>query len=439
MGDPTPDDVGPEPITVVSDTAHIFFPRECGLALKQYLLDQHFLYESLMYYSNHFIEWTTDGKRLMLNVPREGETIGTGIYLVSADGSGARLLVDASPEHNMRAGIHADLSSDGLTLVYSTCRPIPNVAEYFEDYEIASLNVDDGSPGIVSYTGADLANYPVWSPDGSRIAFLSSRTWDSGKSIRTRLYTREADGSERRVLKTPHLNWLYYASPMPPSWSPDGDRIAYVQESQWGGDRRLFTVAADSLDLHGVTAVTTGASWAPDGERIAFGKTTPQHNPDDPLSTLCMAELDERGRPSLREIVPRDSFQGEVEITHVNWSPDGDEILFMVGNKQREYNDELDRYVYPDLPPVTSVYLVRPDGTGLRRLLEDERPYTAAAWSPDGSRIAMRVDPQLGYVLGQDPRFPDLEQVSALFEVLIVDRDGTVQTVLGREEVLGTR
>ena len=438
LGNPTPADVGPEPTTVVVDAALIVFHLECGTAPKRDSSDPYFIFDSLLYYSNHFIEWTPDGERLMLNIPQEGETIGTGIYLVSADGSGSRLLVDASPDYNMLAGIHADLSSDGLTLVYSTCRPISAHPDY-RDYEIASLNVEDGSLGIVTYTGADLANYPVWSPDGSRIAFLSSRTWDSEKSIRTRLYTREADGSERRVLKTPHLNWLYYASPIPATWSPNGDRIAYVQESYRTWDRRLFTVAADSLDLHGVTAVTTGASWAPDGQRIAFGKTTPQQNPDDPFSTLCMAELDERGHPSLREIIPRDSFQGEVDITHVNWSPDGGEILFMVGKRQREYNDELDRYVYPDLPPVTSVYVVGPDGTGLRRLLEDERPYTVAAWSPDGSRIAIRVDPQLGYVHRGDPRFLYLEQVEPQFEILIVDRDGTVQQVLGREEVIRTR
>ena len=430
LGDPTPADVGPEP-TPIGDSI-----GECGGSYpKSAPAHLGVIYGGLHGYSNYFafIEWTPDGERLMLNVPREGEIVGTGIYLVSTDGSGSRLLVDASPEHNMLAGFHGDLSPDGSTLVYSTCAQ--RVHGGYRDYQIATLSVEEGSPRLLTDTPR-IDNYPVWSPDGSRIAFLISEPWYySENSSIARLYTIEANGKLRGL--TPHLNWLYYASPEPPTWSPDGERLAYVQESS-AYDRRLFTVGEDGSDLHGVTAVTTGASWAPEGRRIAFGKALPRNSPDDPYSTLCMAELDELGRPRLSQIIPGDTFQGPVEIMYVHWSPDGNEILFMVGERGFVYNDDLGVYVSPDVPVTTSVYLVRPDGTGLRRLLEDERPYTAAAWSPDGSRIAIRVDPQLGYVHRGDPRFLYLEQVEPQFEILIVDRDGSVQTALGREEILGT-
>ena len=386
-------------------------------------------------YSYYFIEWTPDGEKLMLNAPREDETIGYEIYLVSADGSGTRLLVDASPEHAMLVGFHADLSPDGSTLVYSTCKPVSFPGNGGE-YEIASLSVEEGPPRFLT-GGASIDNYPVWSPDGSRIAFLVSRPWRGRGSEQTQVFSMSANGGHGRNL-TPHLNWRYYANSVPPTWSPDGERLAYLQ--QVGSFVRLYTVAADGSDLHGVTTVTTGASWAPEGRRIAFGKHLwPISSPEAPRSTLCVAELDELGRPHLSHVTPTDAFGGPLKITHVSWSPDGNEILFIVGNRSREYHALVDKYTGPSLPLASSVYLVRPDGTGLRRLLQDERPYTAAAWSPDSSQIAVRVDPQLGFVPGEDPRFPDLEQVSPLFEVLIVDRDGTVQTVLGREEVLGTR
>ena len=125
--------------------------------------EQFRIYKALSVYSNHFIEWTPDGKQLMLNAPKEGETIGTGIYLVSADGSSARLLVDASSEYNMLAGIHADLSPDGSTLVYSTCRRRGINSEYRE-YQIATLNVEDGSPGRAINYAIVFESYPVWSP-----------------------------------------------------------------------------------------------------------------------------------------------------------------------------------------------------------------------------------------------------------------------------------
>ena len=426
LGDPTPADVGPEPTSVP------FTPiSECGRSLKSALSDLGHIYNGLFVYPSHFIEWTPDGERLMLNAPREGETIGTGIYLVSADGSGSRLLVDASPEYNMRAGFHADLSPDGSILVYSTCKSIPPHYEYGV-YDIASLSIEDGSPRLLTDTPR-IDNYPVWSPDGSRIAFLSSQTWGPLRGNRTRLYTMGANGGARRGL-TPHINWRYDAGPVPPTWSPDGERLAYVQ----GGEyyfQQLYTVKEEISGLHGVTAVTTGASWAPDGQRVAFGKRL-RHSTDGPLSILCVAELDDLGRPRLSQIIPGDTFQGPVEIKHVNWSPDGDEILFIVGERGQVYNDALGEYINPVMPRATSVYLVRPDGTGLRRLLEDERPYTAA-WSPDGSEIAIRVDPQLGYAPTNDD-WGDLKQISPQFEVLIVDRDGSVQTALGREEILGT-
>ena len=271
----------------------------------------------------------------------------------------------------------------------------------------------------------DIVNYPVWSPDGSRIAFFTSRPGHSYRYPSARLYTMEADGGAPRIL-TPHLNWLYVAGSVPPTWSPDGERIAYVQESEYSNQRLLFTVEENGFGLRGVTAVTTGASWAPEGRRVAFGKALARDSPDDPYSTLCMAELDDRGRPRLSQITPSDAFPGPVGIRHVNWSPDGDEILFTVREIHRN------NLVY-------SVYLVRPDGTGLRRLLEDERLYTVAAWSPDGSQIALRVDPQPRDLIREARSNTELEQTNPLFEVLIVDRDGAVQTALGREEILETR
>ena len=434
FGNPTPADVGPEP---TPDSIASFYLTECSSNSQPFGWNQIDLSRALHSYSYYFIEWTPDGEKLMLNAPKEDETIGYEIYLVSADGSGTRLLVDASPEHAMLVGFHADLSPDGSTLVYSTCTRTSNRG--YGVFEIASLSVEEGTSRFLSNDGRNIEIYPVWSPDGSRIAYLVSRPWLGGGSERTQVFTMPANGGHSRNL-TPHLNWRYYANPVPPTWSPDGERLAYLQ--QVGSFVRFYTVAADGSGLHGVTTVTTGASWAPEGRRIAFGKHLwPKSSPEAPSSTLCVAELDEFGRPHLSHVTPTDAFGGPLEITHVSWSPDGDEILFIVGNKSREYHDLVDEYTGPSLPLASSVYLVRPDGTALRRLLQDERPYTAAAWSPDSSQIAVRVDPQLGYVYEKLPDYDylEIEQTNPLFEVLIVDRDGTVQTVLGRDEVLDTR
>ena len=343
FGSPTPADVGPEP---TPNSIASFYQPECSNHYERFGWNQFELSSALYSYSYYFIEWTPDGEKLMLNAPREDETIGYEIYLVSADGSGTRLLVDASPEHAMLVGFHADLSPDGSTLVYSTCKPVSFPGNGGE-YEIASLSVEEGPPRFLT-GGASIDNYPVWSPDGSRIAFLVSRPWRGRGSEQTQVFSMSANGGHGRNL-TPHLNWRYYANSVPPTWSPDGERLAYLQ--QVGSFVRLYTVAADGSDLHGVTTVTTGASWAPEGRRIAFGKHLwPISSPEAPRSTLCVAELDELGRPHLSHVTPTDAFGGPLKITHVSWSPDGNEILFIVGNRSREYHALVDEYTGPSLP-----------------------------------------------------------------------------------------
>ena len=389
---------------------------------EEFLLNQALLVK----YSYHFIEWAPDGKRLVINVPREGEIVGTGIYLVSADGSSSRLLVDASPEYNMLAGFHADLSPDGSILVYSTCKPkLMEIDLEHRYYDIASLRLEGGDPVPLTDT-PEFDNYPVFSPDGSRIAFqISTKELFYPWERDARLVTMVADGGDPRIL-TPHLVGSYDTLPLPSTWSPDGGRLASVRRPYFNLDL-LYTVSEDGSNLHGVTAVTSGASWAPDGDRIAFGKRVPGGSPFDPYSTLCIAELDDIGYPRLVQVTPSDVFEGPVQITHVSWSPDGKEILFIV-------SDELS-VMSSDRPVTASIYLVRPDGTGLRRLLEDERAYTVAAWSPDSSQIAVRVDPQLGEETLPSGQMEWRAHISPIFELLIVDRDGTVQ--LGREDVLG--
>ena len=155
-------------------------------------------FSSRRHFSNHFMEWTPDGKKLILNVPREGETFGSGVYLTNVDGSGSRFLVDANPGYYMNRGFQADLSPKGSMLVYTTCEfafngssLLPDQLESYDQrrasrhYDVAILGIEDGTKRVLTkssgaaYTGEN----PTWSPDGSQIAFLARKRWDLAISL----------------------------------------------------------------------------------------------------------------------------------------------------------------------------------------------------------------------------------------------------------------
>jgi Tol biopolymer transport system component len=98
--------------------------------------------------------------------------------------------------------------------------------------------------------------FPVWSPDGSVLAFHVHRD----------VHLMPAAGGELRRLTTDPANGMY------PSWSPDGKRLAFM--SWRNGRTEIFTMNADGGDQGVLVSMPEGDAidprWSPDGGRIAF-------------------------------------------------------------------------------------------------------------------------------------------------------------------------
>ena len=92
------------------------------------------------------------------------------------------------------------------------------------------MDADGSNPTNLTQDASD-DWYPVWSPDGQRIAFMSER--DGNRDI----YVIAADGSNPTNL-TQDASFDGY-----PAWSPDGQRIAFL--SQRDGNRDIYVIAAD--------------------------------------------------------------------------------------------------------------------------------------------------------------------------------------------------
>ena len=99
---------------------------------------------------------------------------------------------------------------------------------------------------------------PTWSPDGSRIAFASSRAGAR------QLFVMNADGSN--IQQVTDLGNMGGRS----TWSPDGTRLAFYRGP--AGDHNIYAINVDGTGLVKLTdgGDNLGPSWSPDGNWIAF-------------------------------------------------------------------------------------------------------------------------------------------------------------------------
>jgi dipeptidyl aminopeptidase/acylaminoacyl peptidase len=160
---------------------------------------------------------------------------------------------------------------------------------------------------------------PSFSPDGSRIVFSSVGDYgdvsDTVGATGLDLYVMEADGSRRRRLFDGDED-------VSPSWSPDGEQIAFVRGGGDDGTGRIFVVDPDAgsaraLFENGGAAEDADPAWSPDGTQLAFVRTEP-----DGSSHLMIANAD---GSDARSVLGRPEALGSP-----SWSPDGTTLVFTV-------------------------------------------------------------------------------------------------------------
>ncbi len=292
------------------------------------------------------------------------------IYAASTVGDALSTVARTGPVDEWEVGPSTTftLSPSGAHLVYSTCayRDRPEDPERAwpldRDYspELARVQTK-GSYDIRLTDNRGIDDYPAWSPDGRRIAFVSSRA-ASGRSG-PRLHLMAVDGSAVGPIYSAPGTIGPIVAQHPPRWSPDGQRLAFLRKE--GPSRHaVFTIRAGGSELQRLTAAVSGPSWSPDGRRLAFARSDGE---EIALFTIAADGTDAQRVTTIprQHWIPRsgDSDPAAAWIKTVAWSPDGSKILYTCGG----------------------VCVVELDGTPMS---ERPLPGDAAAWSPDGSRIA---------------------------------------------------
>jgi Tol biopolymer transport system component len=142
------------------------------------------------------------------------------------------------------------------------------------DSEIWVMNADGSGRKLLTRNSFP-DSQPSWSPSGNKIAFVSARTGDTNRNI----YVMDASPATKdaAVNLTPNTtNPLYQGHDDNPDWSPNGKKIAYVHtyESNGGGVPNIWVMNANGANKTNVSnnksTSATMPAWSPNGARIAY-------------------------------------------------------------------------------------------------------------------------------------------------------------------------
>jgi hypothetical protein len=272
------------------------------------------------------------------------------IYVMNADGTNQVRLTNNSVVDD-----HPTWSPDGTKIAFVSERTSGGFAIFLMNAD--GTNKVEVTPLIFNATA-----YPIWdawgmswSPDGKRIVFQEKVEPSTAPAYPNDIYLVNIDGSNRQLLLGDPVD------DRQPSWSPDGSRILFSR-SVSSFFHNLFTIRPDGTDLQRLAnnpqETDLAATWSPAGDKIAF-----QIFDYANFENVGVANADGSNRFWFDEgdITGPDTGGRDKP----DWSPDGSKIVFHVSGERG-----------------TQIYVKNVDGTGLTRLTNLPGNNFKPSWQP---------------------------------------------------------
>jgi len=265
------------------------------------------------------------------------------IYTADADGSNIQQLTNDASFHTFPVW-----SPDGTKIAY--------MADDFTDQtsQVFVMNADGSGQIDVSNDDSSQSGEPAWSPDGSKIAY-SSIPADYSTSYTIKLMN--TDGSNKATL-TDGTNDAFY-----PAWKPDGSQLAFSCVDS-GQVAQICTMKPDGSNLQQVTSGTavdyTSVSYSPSGAEFAYATYDTSNN-----DITNIAELGTMNADGSNSHIINTADHSNVGNAH--WSPDGTKLIY----------DSYDNSQFAQ-----RIYTINPDGSNETTVSPDNQTTQTASWQP---------------------------------------------------------